>query len=140
MSDNNLIEIDVQAFRTQFGLNLYRERTGRSMSLELLAQKVGIRPEYVYQLEAGRKTPSLDVIVCIANVLGITFNQLLVGTYSAQQMELHRNPLAAKLALLPDSSRRYVEEYLELDFKWHPPIKRRIRRILKSTNHKKKEN
>ena len=140
MPDNNLIEIDVQAFRTQFGLNLYRERTSRSMSSQLLAQKVGIRPEYVNQLEAGQKTPSLDIIVCIANVLGITFNQLLIGTYSTQQMDLYRNPLAAKLALLSDTSRRYVEEYLELDFKWHPPIKRRIRRALRSTNHKKKEN
>ena len=133
------IEIDVQAFRTQFGLNLYRERTSRSMSSELLAQKVGIRPEYVNQLEAGRKTPSLDVIVSIANVLGITINQLLVGTYSASPLNLRKNPLAARLALLSDTNRRYVEEFLELDIKWHPRTKRRLRRTLKSVKNQKKE-
>lgn len=139
MPDNNPIEIDVQAFRTQFGLNLFHERNSRNMSSELLAQKVGIRSEYVNQLEAGRKTPSLDVIVCIANVLGITVNQLLTGTYSAQQLTMYKNPLAAKLALLSDTNRRYVEEFLELDIKWHPPTKRKHRRSLKSVKNKKKE-
>ena len=140
MPNNNLIKIDVQAFRTQLGLNLFHERDSRNMSSELLAQKVGVSPAYINQLEAGRKTPSLDVIVSIANVLGITINQLLANTYFAPQLTMSKNPLAARLALLSDHDRRYVEEFLELDLKWHPSIQHKHRRTFKSVKNKKKEN
>ena len=61
-----------------FGANLHQLRTTHNMTQQALAQRIGIiRQAYISNLEAGRKLPSPSLIVRIADVFGVTVDQLL---------------------------------------------------------------
>lgn len=105
----------METFARKFGYTVYYVRTSKNISADLLARKVGVKTKYIKQLEGGEKTASLDVIVCIANALGISLNELLAGAYSASAPKLHNHPTAAKLAALPEKSRQRIEAHLELE-------------------------
>lgn len=56
-------------------------RTQRHMTQVELAQRLGLaRQGYVSNLEAGRKAPSLELVVQIADLFGVTTDYLLRDT------------------------------------------------------------
>jgi len=52
-----------------FGANVRRVRKERGMTLEALADEVGLAYSYVGEIERGRKNPTLDVVERIAGAL-----------------------------------------------------------------------
>jgi len=52
-----------------FGINVRRVRLERGMTLEVLAEEVGLAYSYVGEIERGRRNPTLDVVERIAAVL-----------------------------------------------------------------------
>ena len=52
-----------------FGINIRRVRLERGMTLEVLAEEVGLAYSYVGEIERGRRNPTLDVVERIAAVL-----------------------------------------------------------------------
>ncbi len=53
-------------------------RTQRQITQVELAQRLGLaRQGYISNIEAGRKVPSLDVVVQIADLFGVTTDYLL---------------------------------------------------------------
>jgi transcriptional regulator with XRE-family HTH domain len=53
-------------------------RTQRQMTQVDVAQRLGLaRQAYISNLEAGRKMPSLDLVVQIADLFGVTADYLL---------------------------------------------------------------
>ena len=69
----------------------YREQ--RNISQEELGTLVFTSREHINRIEIGSKTPSLEGLVMISNVLGVTANDLLVDnlthTSSAFDEDLH---------------------------------------------------
>jgi transcriptional regulator with XRE-family HTH domain len=55
----------------------YRKRA--NLSQEKLAEKVDLHPGYVSQVERGVKTISVDALLRIAKVLGVSLRDLVVG-------------------------------------------------------------
>lgn len=104
-----------ETFARKFGYTVFQVRTAKNISPDLLARKVGVKTKYIKQLEGGEKTASLDVIVCIANALGISLNELLAGSFSTPAPKLHTHPTAAKLAALSEDCRQRIEAHLELE-------------------------
>ncbi|GAB4192811.1 MAG: hypothetical protein OHK0022_07190 [Roseiflexaceae bacterium] len=69
-----------------FGANLHRLRTTHNLTQHTLAQRIGITKQaYISNLEAGRKLPSPDLIVRIADVFGVTVDQLLLPSLEQVQ-------------------------------------------------------
>jgi transcriptional regulator with XRE-family HTH domain len=63
------------------GTKLRYLRTQRKMTQEDLARRLGLtRQGHVSNLEIGRKAPSLDLVVQIANLFGVTTDYLLQDT------------------------------------------------------------
>jgi transcriptional regulator with XRE-family HTH domain len=53
-----------------------------------LAQRLGLaRQGYVSNLEAGRKAPSLDLVVQIADLFGVSTDYLLRDTTAVEEVE-----------------------------------------------------
>ncbi len=51
-------------------------RKVKSMTVEDLAEQVGVSSKYIYLLEQGKKTPSLDMAYKIARVLGVKIEEV----------------------------------------------------------------
>ena len=61
-------------------MNLYDLRTQKGISQSELAKQIGVSSVYVCLLENGkRKNPSMDVILRLADSLGVSVEQLLRG-------------------------------------------------------------
>ncbi len=58
-------------------ISFYRHRAG--LTQEQLAEECNLSVSYINRVENGHKRPSLDVLITIADTLGITMNNLLSG-------------------------------------------------------------
>ena len=59
-----------------FGTNLQTQREAQGMSQSTLADKTGVRPTMINQIEAGTKLPSLALAIEIAKVLNCSLDYL----------------------------------------------------------------
>ncbi len=55
-----------------FGRNVRRVRIERAMSIEALANEVGLSYSYVGEIERGRRNPTLSVVERVADALGVS--------------------------------------------------------------------
>ena len=62
------------------GKNIKKFRVQKDLSQEALGEKVGCSNSHIGQLERGTGTASLEMVVNIANVLGVTVDQLLLDS------------------------------------------------------------
>lgn len=62
-----------------FGLNVRRVRLDKGLTLEALADEVGLAYTYVGQIERGQRNPTLGVVERIAAALGVDALDLLKG-------------------------------------------------------------
>jgi len=58
------------------GLRLKEIRQNRKISQEKLSEKLGVDPKYLSRIEVGKATPSLDLLVKTANLLGVEIKSL----------------------------------------------------------------
>ena len=59
-------------------LSLRAARINRNMTIEDAAAKVGLSARQLYRLEAGETIPKWDIVVKLAEVYGLTPNDLRV--------------------------------------------------------------
>jgi len=57
--------------------NLQKIRKGKKISVADLSVKVGVTRERIYQIERGTSQPSFALLVKLADVLGVTANDIL---------------------------------------------------------------
>ena len=60
-----------------FGQRLRQQRKARGMTIEELAEKIGITQNYLGLVERGENLPSMATLIKIVNVLGISSDLLL---------------------------------------------------------------
>lgn len=60
-----------------FGQNVRRIRQEKGVTLEVLADEVGLAYTYVGQIERGRRNPTLDVVERLALGLDVSVLELL---------------------------------------------------------------
>lgn len=61
----------------QIAYCIRQERTRTGISQEKLAEMTDSSPQYISHIETGRKKPSLEMIIRIANALDVSVDQLL---------------------------------------------------------------
>ena len=87
------------------GKNIRKYRLQLGMRQDDLAEKVGCSNSHIGQIEHARGVPSLEVVVNIANALGVTVDQLLMDSLDCPEIVFLRDiekrvqdlPVAAKL-------------------------------------------
>jgi len=74
--DNRVLE---PLWREVLGRRLRALRTGRWETLAQTAERAGISPQYLSEIERGRKEPSSEMIAALAGALGISVADLMAG-------------------------------------------------------------
>src|SRR5690606_40116042 len=60
-----------------FGMKVYQARTAAGLTLTEFANRADLSPSYVTEIEKGRKYPKADKILKMAQVLGVSYDQLV---------------------------------------------------------------
>ena len=60
-----------------FGLNLYRIRNAQQITVERFAEMLDVSSRIIYDWEAGKKFPTFERAINIANILGVTLDSVL---------------------------------------------------------------
>jgi DNA-binding XRE family transcriptional regulator len=67
-------------WREVLGSRLRALRTDRDETLAQTAERAGISPQYLSEVERGRKEPSSEMIAALAGALGLTVADLMADT------------------------------------------------------------
>lgn len=74
-----------------FGNRLKQIRMRKDISISTLAERVGVLSTYIPQLERGEKLPSFDTLICIANALDVTVDELVCDYVNADKTTVANN-------------------------------------------------
>ena len=75
VSMKNIPIIDLE----KTGQNIKKLRSQANMSVSVLQRKMGfMHPTIIYQWEKGTKLPCLDNLVILAEILGVTMDEIIV--------------------------------------------------------------
>jgi transcriptional regulator with XRE-family HTH domain len=99
-----------------FAERLKELRTARKLTQVRVAELLGISPRVYHRWESGSATPYFDTVVKIADILGVTLDELagrkdVTGEGVIHNPELHR--LYRKVDQLPDEDQRALVVVLD---------------------------
>ncbi|GAA1299883.1 helix-turn-helix transcriptional regulator [Saccharothrix xinjiangensis] len=69
-------------WREALGRSLRTAREERGSRLVDVAERAGISPQYLSEIERGRKEPSSEMIAAVTGALGVDLADLLIGIAS----------------------------------------------------------
>ena len=75
-------------WREALGRNLRSAREEQGGRLVDVAERAGISPQYLSEIERGRKEPSSEMIAAVSGALGVSLDDLLIGI--ATEIRHHR--------------------------------------------------
>ena len=83
---------DICPLPVKFGQEIRRRRQGLGMTIEELAEKAGLTPNYLGTLELGKRDPSLSTVLALAKGLSVAPAELIgtVGKLSPEALEAAR--------------------------------------------------
>ena len=80
------------------GDHLRSARQGRGLTLRELAQRLGVSPSMISQIETGRASPSVSTLYAIANELDVSLDELLFEDRRAPAAETADKPMTGLAA------------------------------------------
>ena len=100
-----------------FGKRMREIRISKNLSVQKVADEVGIQRNYVSQIEKGDKIPSADTMIRIANVLSVTMDSLLCDYLDTANQVIPAG-VYAKIAELPRNQQRHIERLIDLEIEF----------------------
>ena len=94
------------------GNNIKKYRTLAKMRQEDLAEKCACTSSHIGQIEHARTIPSLEMVVMIANALGVTVNQLLMSSLDNVEL-VYLLEMEERIKKLPTATKILACEELE---------------------------
>jgi len=88
-------------WREALGGYLRRTREERGGRLVDVAERAGISPQYLSEIERGRKEPSSEMIAAVGGALGVSLDDLLVGVAGDVRRRRTTNILSSPIASRP---------------------------------------
>ena len=93
---------------TKLGNNIRKERLKQNLTIEELAYKADITPNYLGKIERAQSKLSLEVLIKIANALGITSDYIL--SHEFQKVSKHSiDKINKNLAILAQKNSEDIE-------------------------------
>lgn len=97
--------------RAEFGARLRKQREYLNLSREAFAEKVNLSPQFIAEIELGKKSPSLDTTARICEYFHISADYLLFGKFTLPATD---TPLNSLLRELPPAYLPTAENMLSL--------------------------
>lgn len=88
------------------GMRIKEIRQSRKISQDKLSEKLDIDPKYLSRIEVGKATPSLDLLVKTACLLGVELKELFEFTHLEKAGE--KNQIEALLKGLSEEQRKLI--------------------------------
>lgn len=88
----SLTKVDDRSVRVILGVKLKQFRTARELSLTQLAKASGVSVSYLTEIEKAKKFPKPEKLSAIANVLGVSYDEL-----TSLELDHRLSPLATLL-------------------------------------------
>ena len=66
------------SYNIELGQKIKEARKNRKMTQAQLAEKLSITPQYLGNIENSRANPGVNVLICLANELGMTLDFMLM--------------------------------------------------------------
>ena len=83
-------------WREALGRSLRTSREEQGSRLVDVAERAGISPQYLSEIERGRKEPSSEMIAAVTGALGVDLADLLVGIAGTVRRRHGAGPLAGR--------------------------------------------
>jgi transcriptional regulator with XRE-family HTH domain len=80
-----VVSDDGGQWRQAFGARIRELRTERGLSQEALALAAGMSTPYLSDVERGKRSPGLDMIVALAVALDLSLSELFAGVSVGEQ-------------------------------------------------------
>lgn len=99
----------------QFGENLRRLREHHTMTQDALGKLLNVSQSTIAYYESGKKQPSLETLIVIADYFEVSIDSLLNRIHSAKSTyEISKNDLdlLQKINTLSDTDRKEIESYI----------------------------
>ena len=91
--------------KREVGEKIKKLREARRMSQNALANEAGVSPTYIYQLERGEKSPTIEYLDHICWGLGITLEEFF-------RTELLSTSLTDKISTLTPEQKNLLNQFL----------------------------
>ncbi|WP_313558823.1 helix-turn-helix domain-containing protein [Ruminiclostridium cellobioparum] len=97
---------------TVLGKRIREERTSRNLTIEQLAEIVTLSPSYLGLVERGERGLSVEKLIKVAGVFGISVDSLLLDTGTSTVSRF--SEIEALLSNMKDEDVRFVVEFVKL--------------------------
>lgn len=95
----------------EVGRRISRRRKELGLKQYEVCEKIEVNYKYISNLETGRSTPSLELIMSLCEALEATPDYFLLGTVSDRPID---NNLVEKLRQLDDKDKKLIDGILDL--------------------------
>ena len=95
------------------GPRLKDARVKKGMTIQRLADEVGVMGNYISQMENGDKMPSMDTFIRLANALDVTADDLLCDYLNAEKQVVNKK-VNVDISSLDKSQQRFIEQLVAL--------------------------
>ena len=99
------------AMESLFGQRVREQRKANGWTLEQFAEKAGLSPNYVGDIERGKKSPSLETFIRIVEVLGVSADALIRDSV-ASASHVADDELSNKLSQLTPKQKKAAVDIL----------------------------
>ncbi len=99
------------AMESLFGQRVREQRKANGWTLEQFAEKAGLSPNYVGDIERGKKSPSLETFIRIVEVLGVSADALIRDSV-ASASHVADDELSSKLSQLTPKQKKAAVDIL----------------------------
>lgn len=93
---------------TKLGNNIRKERLKQNLTIEELAYKADITPNYLGKIERAQSKLSLEVLIKIANALSVTSDDILNHEFNKISQN-YLDKINQKLTIISKTNSEYVE-------------------------------
>lgn len=104
------------SYHTDLGQKIKEARKKRNMTQAQLAEKLSITPQYLGNIENSRAMPGINVLICLANELGMTLDFMLMdkvedkrSAYEEEIMKIVRNCPISEMGRLYQIIKMFME-------------------------------
>ena len=100
---------------TALGKRIRDIRNEKHISVQKVADCVGVQRSFINQLEAGDKVPSFGTLIAIINTLGVSADEVLYDYVKVHDTKTVECRIGRKLANASDEQIRRIEAHIQLE-------------------------
>lgn len=98
--------------KVKFGRNLFAARKFRKITADQLAKRTGMSASFIRQIECGKRSPSLGLLITLCNELEVPSDYLLSGDLSTNR-STQVQQIEAKLQTFSPGRLRILENLVD---------------------------